>query len=49
MVISYHRPTKAVIDLNAIWQNIVQEKQRHPEKEIFAVVKADGYGHGAVS
>lgn len=46
---SYHRPTKAVIDLNAIWQNITQEKQRHPDKEIFAVVKADGYGHGAVS
>ncbi|MDN6640558.1 MAG: alanine racemase [Tetragenococcus sp.] len=48
MTISYHRPTKAVIDLNAIQQNVEQEKRRHDDKEIFAVVKADGYGHGAV-
>ncbi|MDN6663309.1 MAG: alanine racemase [Tetragenococcus koreensis] len=48
MAISYHRPTKAIIDLNAIQQNVAQEKQRHADKAIFAVVKADGYGHGAV-
>ncbi|KFN93603.1 alanine racemase [Tetragenococcus muriaticus PMC-11-5] len=49
MSISYHRPTKVVIDLNAIQQNVIREKEQHPEKEIFAVVKADGYGHGALS
>ena len=38
-----------MIDLNAICQNIIQEKKHHPDKEIFAVVKADGYGHGSVS
>lgn len=37
-----------MIDLNAIQQNIVREKKRHTDKEIFAVVKADGYGHGAI-
>ncbi|AYW47539.1 alanine racemase [Tetragenococcus osmophilus] len=49
MTISYHRPTKAVIDLNAIQQNVTQEQQQHPDKKVFAVVKADGYGHGAIS
>ncbi|GAA3018138.1 alanine racemase [Tetragenococcus solitarius] len=48
MTTSYHRPTKAVVDLDAIRQNIAQEKKRHADKEIFAVVKADGYGHGAI-
>lgn len=38
----------AFIDLDAINQNLLTVKKRLPEKcELFAVVKADGYGHGA--
>ena len=48
MVVSTHRPTKLVIDLQAIKQNIQRELQANPEKVIFAAVKANGYGHGAV-
>ncbi len=47
MVVSYHRPTKAIIDLEAIRQNIKAEIKR-TTAEVFAVVKANGYGHGAV-
>jgi alanine racemase len=49
MVISIHRPTKAIIDLKAIKENIEKEVARLPEAtDLFAVVKANGYGHGAV-
>lgn len=49
MVAGIHRPTKAVIDCDAIRWNISQEKKRLPEDTLlYAVVKADGYGHGAV-
>lgn len=47
MTVSYHRPTKAIIDLEAIRQNIKQEIN-WSKKEVFAVVKANGYGHGLV-
>lgn len=49
MITSYHRPTKAVVDLAAIQENIKQGIRQHPDKEIFAVVKADAYGHGAIA
>lgn len=50
MVSSTHRPTKASVDLSAIASNIDTIQSRLPEKtQIFAVVKADAYGHGAVA
>ncbi|WP_061777249.1 alanine racemase [Levilactobacillus senmaizukei] len=49
MIIGEHRPTKLVIDRAAIRHNIQEEVQRLPENcELFMVVKANGYGHGAV-
>lgn len=44
----YYRDTWAEIDLDAIEHNVKQIKSLHPAKEIFAVVKANGYGHGDV-
>lgn len=41
-----YRPTWVEIDLDAIAHNVSQVKRAHPEKSIFAVVKANGYGHG---
>lgn len=39
----------AYVNLNAINENLLNVKKRLPEKcELFAVIKADGYGHGAV-
>ncbi|BCA86557.1 alanine racemase [Enterococcus saigonensis] len=50
MVTSIHRPTKAIINLSAIAQNIKNVLQQLPKgTNLFAVVKADGYGHGAVA
>lgn len=44
-----YRPTRAIINLQAIEQNIRQLKAYlEKETEIIAVVKADGYGHGEV-
>ena len=49
MVVAYHRPTKAIIDTTAITENIKHEIAHLPsETFLFAVVKANGYGHGAV-
>ena len=43
------RPTRAIVDLKAIAHNIVQLRNRiGPRRKLMAVVKADGYGHGAV-
>jgi alanine racemase len=45
---NYHR-VKAEINLDAIGHNIAEIKKRiKPETKLLAVVKADGYGHGAV-
>jgi alanine racemase len=44
----YYRPTRAVIDLSAIEQNLAAFKQTSGQAEIMAVVKADAYGHGMV-
>lgn len=49
MVRGVHRPTTATVDLGAIKWNIKQIKKHiQPNKKFLAVVKADGYGHGAV-
>ncbi|MBW2617714.1 MAG: alanine racemase [Deltaproteobacteria bacterium] len=43
------RTTRAVIDLEAIGGNIAAIRDKiGPSRELMAVVKADGYGHGAV-
>ncbi|MHC5246907.1 alanine racemase [Enterococcus sp. LJL90] len=50
MITSYHRPTKAVIDTAAITANVAGAiKKLNGTSELFAVVKADGYGHGATA
>jgi alanine racemase len=42
-----HRPTRALVDLDAYRENIQLVKKRiGPERGIVAVVKANGYGHG---
>ncbi|MGM9902710.1 alanine racemase [Enterococcus sp. 10A9_DIV0425] len=48
MVVAWHRPTKAIIHKKAITENVANEVSRLSDKELFAVVKANGYGHGAV-
>lgn len=42
-----YRPTKAIINLEAIRNNLMAFQQRAGDAEVIAVVKADGYGHGA--
>ncbi len=42
-----YRPTKAIIDLTAIRSNLAAFQQRAGDAQVIAVVKADGYGHGA--
>mgnify|MGYP003815066841 FL=1 len=45
----HFRPTKAIIDLNAIKYNVSQLKKHiQPNVKIIAVVKANAYGHGDV-
>jgi alanine racemase len=45
-----HRPTWAEIDMDAIKNNYLELKKQCPESTIFmGVVKADAYGHGAVT
>ena len=43
-----HRPTTAVIDLGALARNFQRIHERVAPGRIWAVVKADAYGHGAV-
>lgn len=46
---SDHRPTQAIVDLTAIRHNIqLVESQLKDNQQIYATVKANGYGHGAV-
>lgn len=44
-----YRPTRAVIDLDAIAYNLAIIKKAAGDARLIAVVKADGYGHGAES
>lgn len=49
MVMSQHRPSILTIDTRAITYNVEQElRQLKQGEEIYAVVKADAYSHGAV-
>ncbi|MDN7146002.1 alanine racemase [Liquorilactobacillus mali] len=49
MVVGIHRKTYAKVDLGAIKHNItVEKKQMESDQNIFAVVKANAYGHGIV-
>ncbi|MFJ8460336.1 alanine racemase [Lysinibacillus xylanilyticus] len=46
----YFRPTKAIVDLHAIQQNVKNlKKLLQPNVQIIAVVKANAYGHGDVA
>lgn len=50
MVVSYYRPTKAIINTTAIKENVANEKARLTNgQEMFVAVKANGYGHGAIA
>lgn len=42
------RPTRVEVDLDAIAHNVARLAEAAPEAQVCAVVKADGYGHGAV-
>ena len=43
------RATRAIIDLDAVASNVRQIRMLiRPETRFMAVVKADGYGHGAI-
>ena len=45
----FHRPTVAVIHLNAISRNIrAIQRKIGPRRQVMAVVKARGYGHGMI-
>ncbi|KAF0422907.1 alanine racemase [Pediococcus pentosaceus] len=49
MVVGIHRPSKLVINAEAIRNNVKNEISRlDGHSELFAVVKANGYGHGIV-
>lgn len=43
------RPTSAVVDLAALQANAAELARRAAPADLCAVVKADGYGHGAVA
>jgi alanine racemase len=45
----WHRPTRAVVDLGSIRHNAALLSRVVAPAELCAVVKADGYGHGAVA
>ncbi len=40
------RAAHAVIDLDALWHNLQRARSADPGAKQFAVIKADGYGHG---
>ncbi|WP_025730516.1 alanine racemase [Atopobacter phocae] len=43
-----HRPAVVRVNLAAIQHNLRQIQLRHPRQQIYAVVKANAYGHGAI-
>lgn len=50
MISSLHRPTKAKITLDAVSQNIKAVMEHIPSNpKVWAVVKANAYGHGAIA
>ncbi|MGV0802805.1 alanine racemase, partial [Mycolicibacterium elephantis] len=40
-------PAEAVVDLDAIAHNVRLLRERAGSAQVMAIVKADGYGHGA--
>ena len=49
VVIGEHRHTQVTVDLQAIKTNISNEMAQKDElTELWAVVKANGYGHGII-
>lgn len=49
MIAGIHRPSVIKVNLSAIKENIEQEmKHLQPGQKLFAVVKANAYGHGAI-
>src|SRR5690242_10238689 len=42
------RPTRAIVDLDAIAANFAYLRERAGRARVLCVVKADAYGHGAV-
>ncbi|HYF77717.1 MAG TPA: alanine racemase [Symbiobacteriaceae bacterium] len=42
------RPTWVEINLDAIGHNVAELRRQAPDSQLMAVVKADGYGHGAL-
>lgn len=49
MTVGNHRPAQIVVDQNALYENISNAKKHlQADTNLFMVVKADGYGHGAV-
>ena len=49
MVPGIHRPAVVRVNLSAIKQNIENEVNHlDPDQKLFAVVKANAYGHGAI-
>lgn len=50
MITGWHRPTRVVVHTKRITDNVRWQLSQLPQgTEIFAVVKANGYGHGAVA
>ena len=49
MLEATHRNTRVVVDLSIIKQNISKLKSKlNPSKQVYAVVKANAYGHGMI-
>lgn len=49
MLEAIHRNTRVVVDLSIIKQNISKLKSKlTPSKQVYAVVKANAYGHGMI-
>ena len=42
------RPTRALLDAQALRHNVAEVRRRAPRSRIMAIVKANGYGHGLV-
>ena len=40
------RPTRALIDLEALRRNLERVREAAPGRQVMAIIKADGYGHG---
>jgi len=42
------RPTRAVLDAQALRHNAMEVRRRAPQSRVMAIIKANGYGHGLV-